>query len=210
MQNIHIKDIQIKLPIQNLLQTIQEAKEIAIDINGNVYTSNIDEKAILIFRRNLVNVTDESDPIKKLTAIFTEEYKPVFDNEYCTIKPLIAWQEVIQINTNRMLYLDHPTDGIDIFTDEMIEELCFEAISLDITYRDIADFIEKNCEGTFVYYENDIQFSGFAVIEDIQITREKIKEYLKNTIQDKINEGLLDPQNLDYEQQEAYEFIFQN
>lgn len=208
MQKIDIKNIQVKLPIQKLIETIDNSQEIAIDIDGNIYSNNIDSKAILIFRRNLINLTDKKDIKEKLTEIFTDDYKPQIDSEYCTIKPLIAWQEVIKINTDRMLYLDHPTDGIEVFNDTLIEDLCFEAVTLDIDYRDIADFIENSCDGKFIYYENDIQFSGFVIVDDINVIRKQIIEFLQKSIQQKINQGTLDKEQFDSEQEDAYELIF--
>ncbi len=208
MQKIQIKDIQITLQNSELQNIIETSQQIAIDINGKLYNDKIDPKAILVFQRNLVNLEETATLQEKLKNIFTDDYRPQITNETCTIKPLIAWQEVMKINTDRMLYLDHPTDGIENFNDSFIEDLCFEAVVLDIEYRDIADFIENNCEGTFVYYENDIQFSGFAVVDNIEMTRKQIVGFLQSKINEKLKSGELDKESFDGEQETAYELIF--
>ena len=63
---------------------------------------------------------------------------------------------------------------------------------LDVTYRDIAQFIEENCEGTFVFYDNTIQFSGFLIVDDIVKTRDKVKAFIIEAVNKKIKNDELD------------------
>ena len=100
------------------------------------------------------------------------------------IKKPEEFLKLIELNKNNYLYHDHPTDGLDLFTDEIVENYGYHAIAFDfITYANIANFIENNCEGTFTFNNHPMGFSGFAVVDDIKKVREQVKEYIVNEIQ---------------------------
>jgi len=110
--------------------------------------------------------------------------------------------KLIEQNKNRYLYNDHPSDGIDLFTDELIEQYGWHAIAFDnITYRTIATFIEENCEGEFVYHDHPMGFNAYAVLSNLAQAQEQIKIF----IIEQINQN--DLSDLDDEQQEAIEFF---
>lgn len=91
-----------------------------------------------------------------------------------------------------MLYFDHQTDGVELFEDKELENIGWLSIVCDISYREISDFIEANCNGTLVYYDNEIQFNGFVIVDDINDVREKVKDFISNKIKEKIEEDLID------------------
>ena len=81
------------------------------------------------------------------------------------------------------LYHDHPSDGIDLFCDDEVEQLGYECVVFDcITYRNIAEFIENNCDGTLTFNDHPMGFNGFVIVDDIEDTRVKVKQYIIDTI----------------------------
>ncbi|MEA2017622.1 MAG: hypothetical protein U9N59_04165 [Campylobacterota bacterium] len=110
--------------------------------------------------------------------------------------------EMIEKNKNTYLYNDHPSDGIDLFTDEIIEMYGWHAIAFDdITYRVISEFIEENCDGEFVFNDHPMGFNAYAVLSNVEEARVQIKDFIVNKIKS------LDLSNLDGDQKEAIEFF---
>jgi hypothetical protein len=110
--------------------------------------------------------------------------------------------KLIEANKNKYLYHDHPSDGLDLFTDEELETYGWHSVSFDfITYRTIAEFIENNCDGTFTFNDHPMGFNGFVIVDDIEKTRQQVKEFIIN----KIKSNLLD--DYDEDQKEALEFF---
>jgi len=110
--------------------------------------------------------------------------------------------KLIEENKNKYLYNDHPSDGIDLFTDEEIELYGWHAIAFDvITYRTIAEFIEKECDGEFVFNDHPMGFNAYAVLDDVNKARIQIKNYLVDII------SKLDLSDLDDDQEEALKFF---
>ena len=113
-----------------------------------------------------------------------------------------AFLKLIEIKRNDYLYHDHPNDGIDLFCDKELEEMGWHSTTFDfITYRDIASFIEDNCEGTLTFNDHPMGFNGFVEVDDIVKVREQVKEFLIKTIK----ENKLD--EYDDDQLEALEFF---
>ena len=110
--------------------------------------------------------------------------------------------KLIEENKNKYLYNDHPSDGIDLFTDEQIELYGWHAIAFDeITYRSIAEFIEENCEGEFVFNDHPMGFNAYAVLSNVDEARVQIKDYIVNII------TKLDLSDLDEDQEVSLEFF---
>jgi len=70
-----------------------------------------------------------------------------------------------------------------------------------ITYRDIANFIESNCQGTLTYNNHPMGFNGFVIVDDIENVRLEVRKF----IQQKIKENPLD--EYDDDQKEAIEYF---
>ena len=110
--------------------------------------------------------------------------------------------KLIAENKNNYLYNDHPSDGIDLFTDEQIELYGWHAISFDeITYRKIAEFIEEHCDGEFVFNDHPMGFNAYAILSDVEKARVQIKEFIVDII------TKLDLSDLDDDQEDALEFF---
>ena len=73
-----------------------------------------------------------------------------------------------------MLYFDHQSDGVELFEDKELEDYGWNASALDINYREISEFIEEFCEGVLLCYDNEIQFSGFIIVDDVNDVKIKV------------------------------------
>lgn len=206
MKSINIKDLILSISLPTVLNALSANSYIEIDINGDIY---IDEKCDLglpiIFRcENFEKKSLIMDATSMAQEIF-KNYKPVINGAICRIKPLQAWQDVIALNQDRMLYFDHQSDGVELFEDKDIEDMGWEASALEINYREIAEFIENNCEGYLVFYDNEIQFNGFVIVNDIETVRKKVKTFIIDRIKQNIKKGELDTD--DFDTVDALEFF---
>lgn len=206
MKQINIKDLEIKIDITNILNAVTLNKEVLIDINGKVYIDEECEHSIpIIFKLSTQkNVSSLLDTNALLINIF-KDYKPTISGTVCNLKPLMAWQEIIFLNQPRMLYFDHQSDGVELFEDVLLEDYGWNCTPCDITYREISEFIESNCNGTFVFYDNEIQFNGFVIVDDLEETRKKVKDFMINKIKEKIENDEIDLE--DSEIQESLEYF---
>jgi len=110
--------------------------------------------------------------------------------------------ELVASKAKEYLYHDHPSEGIDFFCDDELEEIGWHASVFEfLTYRDIAEFIENNCEGTLTFNDHPMGFNGFVEVDDIEDVRSKVKQF----IIDKIKSEKLD--EYDNEQKESLEFF---
>jgi len=179
MNKINIKDISLDIDMVQVLNIKQLQSTIYIDIDGNVYSKKEDtkNKAIIFKDESLDKLSSIKDTKSLVSGIFSD-YKPQIIGTVCRIKPLANWQNIIDMNKEEMLYFDHQSDGVELFEDALLEDYGWHASALEINYRDISEFIEDNCEGTLLFYDNDVQFSGFAIINDIEDVRVKVKEFV--------------------------------
>jgi len=110
--------------------------------------------------------------------------------------------DLVESKQHDYLYHDHPNDGIDLFTDDELEKIGWFAITFDfISYRDIAQFIEENCEGTLTYNDHPLGFNGFVEVDNMEDVREQVKQFVIDTIK----KNSLD--KYDDDQIEALEFF---
>lgn len=181
MNKINIKDLELNIDIVDILNTYSLKNTIIIDLNGNIYNSldEVKNKPIVFYEEFDSSFSLIKDA-KNLALKIFENYKPVISGTVCKIKPLPNWQKIIDYNKNMMLYFDHQSDGIELFEDKTLEDYGWYASSLEINYRQICDFIEENCEGILLCYDNEIQFNGFTIVNDIEDVRTKVKEFIKN------------------------------
>lgn len=206
MKQINIKDLNIQVDITNILNAVTLNKEVLIDINGKVYIEEECAREIpIVFKLSAQeNVSSILDAKAIILNIF-KDYKPTVIGTICNFKPIMAWQEIIFLNQPKMLYFDHQSDGVELFEDKEIEDYGWNATPCDISYREITEFVEANCAGTFVFYDNEIQFNGFVIVDDLVDTREKIKNFIVTKIKEKIEEDEIDIDDSDV--QESLEFF---
>ncbi len=193
MKQVDIKELEVKIDITKILNALSLNKEIEIDINGNIYfDESCDLKIPLVFKLSAQKKTNLLQDSKSIILNLFKDYKPEVNGTDLTIKPLMAWQEIIFLNQPRMLYFDHQTDGVELFEDKRLEDIGWHATACDISYREISSYIESNCEGILVFYDNKIQFNGFVLVNDIEDVRIKVEEFIIKKISLKIEDDLLD------------------
>jgi hypothetical protein len=192
MKKINIKDIELNIDIIRILELKNGNYNILIDIDGKIYidSNELINKAIIFSNSNYVRDEKVND-IKELCTDIFKAYKPVIIGATCKIKPVINWQNIIGMNTKTMLYYDHQSDGVELFEDKLLEDYGWHASALEINYRELSDFIEENCEGLLLCYDNNIQFNGFVIADDIDTLREQVKAYIiKKTKENVSNDEL--------------------
>ncbi len=204
MRKINIKDIKLQIQLPKLLNLLQSKKDFIVDIDGNIYELNDKDKdQIVVFKYEGKEISTLLDPKAVVLQLFGNDYKPSIDGNICKIELLGAWQNIIKLNKKIALYEDHHTDGIEVFFDKDIEDIGWYATPFDIAYRTMSDFIEDNCAGTFVFYENDISFSGFVVVEDKKDVYTKLFKFVSELIEKRLSSI----EELDSDQEEALEFF---
>lgn len=110
--------------------------------------------------------------------------------------------KLIAQKNNDYLYHDHPNDGLDVFSDDALEEMGWHSSAFEfIKYRDIAEFIEENCEGTLTFNDHPMGFNGFVEVDNIEDVQVAVKAFIINEIKNNI----LD--EYDDDQKEALEFF---
>jgi hypothetical protein len=193
MKKINIKNIELNIDMISLLEIENKNNKIIIDIDGTKYINEESpkNKAIIYINENYEKKENIND-IKSLANDIFSKYKPFITGTLCKIKPLNNWQNIIGLNAQNMLYFDHQSDGVEIFEDKILEDYGWQASALEINYRTISDFIEENCEGTLLCYDNEIQFSGFALVDNIEDVRVQVKEFIINKTKENIKNSLLE------------------
>lgn len=193
MKKINIKNIELNIDITQILNLCNTKNTFFIDIDGNVITNEADTKnKAIIFKSDSSKKLSSLLDAKALANEVFSSYKPSIVGTICKIKPLQNWQNIIGLNTSSMLYFDHQSDGVELFEDKTLEDYGWQASALDINYRAISDFIEDNCEGTLLCYDNEIQFSGFVIADDINDVQKQVKEFIINQTKENIKNDLIE------------------
>ncbi|AXX95570.1 hypothetical protein [Arcobacter ellisii] len=193
MRKINIKDLELTIDITQILNLLASKSKIIIDVDGNIY-KNSDEtkkKAVVFKNENLSDISTLLDA-KAIASKLFADYKATILGTSCKIKPVVNWQNIIDMNKENMLYFDHQSDGVEIFEDKTLENYGWHASDLEINYRELSEFIEENCSGTLLCYDNEIQFSGFVIVDDIEEVRTKVKEFIIEKAKKNIEDEIID------------------
>ena len=206
MKKINIKDLEINIDITHILNLYASENSIIIDVDGNIYTKleEVEKKAIIYKNMDLKQISSMLDA-KAIASQLFADYKPNIVGIICKIKPVSNWQNIIEMNKTNMLYFDHQSDGVELFEDKELEDYGWNASALDINYREISEFIEEFCEGVLLCYDNEIQFSGFVIVDDVTDVKQKVKEYIINKTKENIKNESIDIEDDDVI--EALEFF---
>ena len=193
MRKINIKDLELNIDITHILNLYASKTPIIIDVDGNIYTKleEVEKKAIIYKNMDLKQLSSMLDA-KAIASQLFADYKPTISGTICKIKPVSNWQNIIDLNKENMLYFDHQSDGVELFEDKTLEDYGWNASALDINYREISEFIEEFCDGVLICYDNEIQFSGFVIVEDINDVKIKVKDYIINKTKENIKNESID------------------
>jgi hypothetical protein len=193
MKKINIKDLELNIDITQILNLYASKSSIIIDVDGKIYTT-LDEvcKKVVIYKNLQIKQLSAMIDAKTIASTLFAEYKPSITGTICKIKPVSNWQNIIDMNKENMLYFDHQSDGVEMFEDKELEDYGWNASALEINYREISEFIEEFCEGVLLCYDNEIQFSGFVIVESIEDVRVKVKDYICKKTKENIKNEILD------------------
>ena len=193
MKKINIKNVELNIDMIPFLELNNEKNKIIVDIDGNVYINKeIPKNKAIIYINEEYKKDEDINDIKSLSSDIFAKYKPFVTGTVCKIKPVMNWQSIIGMNAQNMLYFDHQSDGVEIFEDSILEDYGWQASALEINYREISEFIEEHCDGVLLCYDNEIQFSGFALIDDIIKTREQVKEFIISKAKEHITNNVVE------------------
>ncbi len=206
MKKINIKDLELNIDITHILNLYASKTPIIIDVDGNIYTKleEVQKKAVIYKNMQTKQISSMLDA-KAIASQLFSDYKPTINGAICKIKPVSNWQNIIDMNKENMLYFDHQSDGVEMFEDKELEDYGWNASALEINYREISEFIEEFCDGVLLCYDNEIQFSGFVIIENVNDVRVKVKEYIINKTKENIKNESIDIEDDDVI--EALEFF---
>ena len=193
MKKINIKDLELNIDITYILNLYASKTPIIIDVDGNIYTKleEVEKKAVIYKNMQTKQLSSMLDAKAIASALFAD-YKPTISGTICKLKPVSNWQNIIDMNKENMLYFDHQSDGVEMFEDKVLEDYGWHASALEINYREISEFIEDNCEGVLLCYDNTIQFSGFVIVDDVKDVKQKVKEYIINKTKENIKSESID------------------
>jgi hypothetical protein len=193
MKKVNIKDLSVEIEMQTILNNIKDENSLYIDIDSNIFFKKEKglNKPVVFSNENLGSVKNIED-LKELSSVLFKDYKPQVVGTKCKLNPLMNWQNIIELNKYEMLYYDHQSDGVEIFEDETLEDIGWNASALEINYRQLADFIEENCDGTLLFYDNEIQFNGFCFVDSLEDARLKVKEFVIRTTKENLTKNILE------------------
>lgn len=176
-----------------LMQAINKAQPFAITIEGAIVPLPLSTGQLCIFQGALSprehSVLMPSTP-KTLAELFGSNYRVLEDDGRILIKANLAWQNIIEWNLPHADYDDTTGDGIGDFSDSYLEEIGWHATEFDVTYREMAEFLEAHCEGTLLCVEIDepYQFSGMGFISDRHCAHQKLFDFCRERARAKMQE----------------------
>jgi len=199
---------------RKLLNAINSQKEFAINIEGEIIFSPVDKKEILIFQTKYTPEATNAlmqQQAPSLATIFGSNYQIVEDNNRVLIKAFSNWQELIKLNTPRASYDDTTGDGVSEFSNTALEDIGWNATEFNISYRELVEELEKECDGTLLCIEQEepsYQFSGLGFLADDEQAKEVLFTYCQKKIKKMMQEDPLYAKNkLNDDEQEAAKFF---
>jgi hypothetical protein len=148
---------------------------------------------------------------KTLAELLGGKLQVVEVEDRILVKAAGNWQEIMRMNLPRADYDDTTADGVDEFADETLETIGWHATEFDITYRDLLEVIESQCDGTILCIEREgenYQFSGMGFIDDHECARERCTAYCRDRIAKTLEEDdIYRTAGLTDDEEEALEYF---
>jgi hypothetical protein len=186
-----------------LLQAINTSKLFGINSNGEIKYEPFEDKEILIYQ-------GKPEIVKDFEKVLGKNYQLVEDEDRVLIKAFSNWQELIAVNTPRASYDDTTADGVAEFSNSDLENIGWNAIEFNITYRTLVELLEENCEGIMLCIEQEdpYQFSGLGFIHNDENAKEVLFNYCQTKIKDMIdNNPDFKREELTDDEEEAAQFF---
>lgn len=191
MIEFNVVDERIVVDKADLISYLNSQKTFVITYKGEVKSSDLAENDILIFKSKEQKKTASSmgmSAAPSLAQIFGSLYTIVEESDRVSIDASAAWSDIVALNSTHAHYDDTSSDGIMGFKDDVLEEIGWQAIEFKVTDREIAEVIEKECEGVLLSYHKESPFTFFALgfITDMECAREKARMMAIEVIKDKM------------------------
>ncbi len=174
----------------DFLKAVNSQKKFAIAYNGEIVYEPFPQTLISIFEGSVAPLSTLSTTTSRpIVSMLGDTYRIVEDDDRILIKAAGAWQNIIGYNLYRSLYDDTTADGIAVFSDKQMEECGWHATEFNITYRDIVEQLEQQCEGVLLCIEQEepYKFSGMGFVFDIEHARKIAFGYCTEAIKEKIS-----------------------
>ncbi len=196
-----------------LLHAINTARRFGITIEGTIVFGPFSDEHIYIYQGLITPNATSALGMPKPQSIETllgNGYRIVEDDDRILIRANLAWQEVLAMNLPHSDYDDSSADGIGNFSDNTLETIGWHATEFDITYREMAEYLETTCEGTLlcIEIEEPYQFSGLGFISDQTCAHDKLFEYCRERALTQMhNDPDFAIESLDSDEREAATFF---
>ncbi len=201
-----------KVDKKAFLEAISDQKPIAITIDGNIIEGPLDNLPAQPYiymgqPRSLIG-SKKSKPTP-LEKILGDSYEVKKEGDEILIYAGRAWQDVLNANAPYCLYQDTASDGITEFSDKNLDDLIWYSCEFGINYRNVAEFLEKEVEGSVICIENEspYQFNGCAFVSDMEEARKKAHEFIRSRLQNMIEEKEIDLEDLEEDEEEALRYF---
>lgn len=193
----------------DFLRAVNSAKRFAITYKGEITYEPFEASLISIYEGTIAPISPLSTNLARpLSAMLGDNYRIVEDDDRILIKASGAWQNIIGYNHKRALYDDTSGDGIAEFADKTLEDIGWHATEFNISYRDIVDQFEAQCDGILLCIEQEepYQFSGLGFVTALQQVQQIAFEYCAAAVKEKIANDE-DFSTLTDDEEEAAEFF---
>jgi hypothetical protein len=212
MKVYNLLNYQVEVDKSAFLNAINAQKPIAITLAGNIVEGEQNtlpaQPYIFVGKpKSLVGSTlIKPTPLAKILG---DNYEVKDNGDKISIYAGKAWQEVLKANEPFYLYQDTTSDGVTEFSDNELDDLIWYSCEFGINYREVAEFLEQNVEGTVVCVENEnpYHFNGCVYAENIEEARKKAFEFIKETLKKRIENKEIDLDNLEDNEEEALKFF---
>lgn len=213
MKKFNLVKERIEVDKSLLMQAILTGKLFGITYEGNVVYEPFKGTDIFIYQGVIKPQSSSmlSDPKpKSLQELFGGKYSIVEEENKALFDAAEAWNEVMQFNVNNISYDDTTSDGIAEFTDQVLEDIGWQATEFNISYREISELIEARCEGVLFCVEKDepYYFSGQGFISDLECAREKVFNFCQQKVEEALkNDPEFARDSLTDDEEEAARFF---
>jgi hypothetical protein len=208
-----VKEI-ISIDKPTMMAAVNSGKPFGISIEGGIHHPPYDHRSCYLFQghveRPAPSALTPSKP-KSLAELLGGNMQVVEVEDRVLIKAARNWQEIMKYNVPDADYDDTTGDGVAEFTDKELEAIGWQATEFGISYRELVEVIEEQCDGTLVCIENEgenYQFSGMGFIDDMECARKRCFEHCVKRIKTILEEdSSYRHADLSDDEEEALEFF---
>lgn len=208
MKTFNLINETIQVNQVDFIGAINSNEPFAITIDGEV-TNDLQIKKPLIFKGSVTKPSAAMGKAAPISDTLGKYYKIKVNGPKLDIEASMNWQEIIGFNMPIADYDDTTGDGISHFPNKDLEDMGWHATEFDLSYRNMVEHLEANCEGTLlcIHREEPYQFSGLGFFDDMEKAKKVLFDYCVAEIKKKLETDDFDKDNLEDDEQEAFDFF---